>query len=245
MKKILLGLLACAGMLFADTLTVFAASSTKLAMQEIVADFEKEKPHAKVDIYFSATGKAFAQFTHGFKYDIFLAADTQYPESIVKNGDALGEITVYAYGAVALYSKNKELIQEGIEVLKTDKVKKISIANPRLAPYGVAAVEIMQNYGLNESVSKKIVQGDNISQSVQFVDSGAADVGFVAFSLIKTNAQEGEYMLIDQAKYKPLKQAFVLTKHAKDKPEAEEFAKFLTSKKAKEVFEKYGFSTPE
>ncbi|MGE4510916.1 MAG: molybdate ABC transporter substrate-binding protein [Sulfurimonadaceae bacterium] len=245
MKKIVLILLACVSFVFGESLVVFAASSTKLAMQEIVKDFEKEQPDTKIDIYFSATGKAFAQFSHGFKYDIFLAADTQYPQSIVKNGDALGDITVYAYGSVALYSKNKELIKEGVEVLKTDKVKKISIANPRLAPYGVAAVEIMQNYGLNESVSKKIVQGDNISQSVQFVDSGAADVGFVAFSLIKQSAQEGEYMLIDQVKYKPLQQAFVLTKHAKDKPAAQMFAKFLTSKKAQDAFEKYGFSTPK
>ncbi|MDY0117705.1 MAG: molybdate ABC transporter substrate-binding protein [Sulfurimonadaceae bacterium] len=244
MSKIIVGLLFFVVSIFANDIVVFAASSTKLAMQEIVKDFEKIYPDTKITIYFSATGKAYAQFTHGFKYDIFLAADTQYPESIAKQGDALSDVKIYAHGAVALYSKNKALIKEGIEVLATDKVKKISIANPRLAPYGVAALEILQSYKLNESVSGKIVQGDNISQSVQFVDSGAADVGFVAYSLIKNSAEEGEYLLVDPRMYKPLMQAFVITKYAKEKPSVHLLAEYILSPKAQTVFQKYGFTTP-
>jgi len=133
---------------FGDKVTVFAASSTKLAMEEIVTEFKKQNPSDEVDIYFSATGKAFAQFTNGFKYDIFMAADAKYPATIESNGDAISKPVVYALGVVALYSKNKELIKEGMNVLTSDKVKKISIANPKVAPYGVAAVKIIENYGV-------------------------------------------------------------------------------------------------
>lgn len=243
MKKIVLVLLLLAGSLFADKVVVFSASSTKLAMQEIVTMFEKEHTKAKIDIYFSATGKAFAQLSNGFEYDLFLAADASYPKKIVENKEALSEPIVYAYGAVALYAKDRELIKEGLSVLATHKVKKISIANPRLAPYGVAAKEILKNSALE--VDEKIVLADNISQSVQFVDSGAADVGLVAYSLIKTKADTAEYMLIDPSKYPPMEQSFVLTKYAKGKPLAKQFADFLTTPQAKAVFEKYGFATPK
>lgn len=244
MIKIFLALSIFITTAFAKDFVVFAASSTKLAMQEIVKQYELENPDTKITIYFSATGKAYAQLTHGFKYDIFLAADTQYPTSIVENNNALGEVTIYAQGSIALYSKNKEIIKEGINALATDKVKKISIANPRLAPYGVAALEILNSYKLNEQVTGKIVQGDNISQSVQFVDGGAADVGFVAFSLIKQTAQEGEYLLINHEMYKPLKQAFVITKYAKEKPKVKHFADYLLAPKAQAIFQNYGFSAP-
>lgn len=230
---------------FGEKVTVFAASSTKLAMEEIVAEFKKQNPSDEVEIYFSATGKAFAQFTNGFKYDIFMAADAKYPASIESNGDAISKPVVYALGVVALYSKNKELIKEGMSVLTSDKVKKISIANPKVAPYGVAAVKIMENYGVFDKVSSKVVQGDNIAQSVQFVDSGAADVGLVAFSLIKQNHSEDEYTVIDPSKYDPMEQSFVLTKYAKDNKTAYKMSEFITSEYSKGVFSKYGFGVPK
>lgn len=245
MKKIILVLGLLISSVFGDKVTVFAASSTKLAMEEIVTEFKKQNPSDEVDIYFSATGKAFAQFTNGFKYDIFMAADAKYPATIESNGDAISKPVVYALGVVALYSKNKELIKEGMNVLTSDKVKKISIANPKVAPYGVAAVKIMENYGVFDKVSSKVVQGDNISQSVQFVDSGAADVGLVAFSLIKQTHSEDEYMIIDSSKHDPMEQSFVLTKYAKENKAAHKLGEFITSKYAKEIFIKYGFGIPK
>lgn len=244
MKKLLSGLviiLGLSGILLADKITVFAASSTKLAMEEIIKEFESQNPKDEIVITYTATGKAYAQFTNGFKYDIFLAADTKYPQQIVDDGNAISETILYAMGAVALFSHDLEILKDGMDAIKSEKVKFVSIANPRLAPYGVAAMEILKNYELEEIASKKLVLGDTIAQSVQFVDSGAAEIGLVAFSLIKTTKKESEYIIIDQDKFSPMKQSFVLTKHAKDKPLASKFGEFLLSEFAQDRFEKYGF----
>lgn len=245
MKKIIvvLSLLVC--VVFGDNIKVFAASSTKLAMDEIVSEFKRLHNDTDIVVTYTATGKAYAQFTHGFDYDIFIAADTMYPEKIVSDGNAISEPQTYAMGVVALFSHDETLLKEGIEVIGSDKVKHVAIANPRLAPYGVAALEILENYDLKEAAKTKLVLGDNIAQSVQFVDSGAAEIGLVAFSLIKSTKKPTEYQLIDQKKYSPMKQAFVLTKYAKDKPLAQKFGEFLLSSFAQNSFEKYGFGSVE
>lgn len=241
MKKLILVLCLISSFAFGQKVTLFAASSTKLAMEEILQEFKNKNSGVEIDVYFSATGKAYAQFQNGFKYDIFMAADSKYPQTIVDNGDAISSPIVYAKGVVALYSKDKELLKDGIEALKNQKVKKISIANPKLAPYGAAAVEILKNYGFFDELSSKIVQGDNIAQSVQFVDSGAAELGLVAFSLIKQTHSGDEYMIIDSSKHSPMNQSFVLTKYAKDNSNAQKLADFITFSDAKEIFAKYGF----
>lgn len=234
---------ALSGSLWAETIKVFAASSTKLAMREIVQNFQAHNPNDTVLITFSSTGKAYAQFSNGFDYDLFIAADSKYPAKIAEDGNAIGKPKVYALGSVALYSNDPELVKLGMDALKSDRVKHVSIANPRLAPYGAAATEIIKNYGLESVASSKLVLGDNIAQSVQFVDSGAADIGLVAFSLIKASKQSSHYAAIDASKYTLLEQAFVLTRHAKGKLLAEQFAKFIRSKESQSVFQKYGFGT--
>ena len=244
MRKIigsLLLIVGLAGALNADTIKVFVASSAKLAMTEIAGEFKKSNPNDDIIMTFSATGKAYQQLTNGMEYDIFMAADSKHPEKIVADAMAISKPEIYALGVVALYSNDKELIKQGINALKNDKVKHISIANPKVAPYGVAATEILASYGLTEVVANKIVMGDNIGQSVQFVDSGAADIGLVAYSLLKETQPKGEYMIIDSSKYKPMEQSFVLTKPAKNKALAVKFGKFLTSQNAKNIFKKYGF----
>ncbi len=243
LKRIVLGVIVLSMSLFAQQIKVFSASSTKLAMQEIVEKFQSTNPKDEIVVTYNATGKAYAQLSNGFEYDIFIAADSQYPAQIAKDGNAITQPKLYAMGTVALYSTDATLIKLGIDALKSDKIKHISIANPRLAPYGVAALEILKNYGLEELTSKKLVLGDNIAQSVQFVDSGAADIGLVAFSLIKTTTKESQYKVLDQSKYSPMEQSFVITKYAKDKEIAFKFASFLTSKESQEIFQKYGFGS--
>jgi len=244
-KMISTTLIICglSGSLSAESIKVFAASSTKLAMNEIVQSFKVQNPKDDILITFSSTGKAYAQFSNGFDYDIFMAADSKYPAKIIKDGNAIGGSVVYALGSVALYSNNPDLVKLGMDALKSDKVKHVSIANPKLAPYGVAASEIIKNYGLTDVAASKLVLGDNIAQSVQFVDTGAADVGLVAFSLIKSCKDSSHYMSLDTTKYTLLEQAYVLTKYAKGKPLAEKFAHFITSDESKAVFQKYGFET--
>ncbi len=246
MKKftiILMLILALSNSLHADKIDVFVASSAKLAMSEIVEEFKKSNQDDTVTLFFGGSGKAYAQFTNGFAYDIFMSADASYPAKIASNKDAISEPKVYALGVVALYSNDKNFIKQGMDALKSEKVKHISIANPKLAPYGEAAMQVLESYGLKDAVASKIVMGDNIAQSVQFVDSGAADIGLVAFSLLKETQQKGAYLIIDSSKHLPLKQSFVITKYAKNKPLAQKFADFITSENAKKIFEKYGFTT--
>lgn len=227
--------------LVAESLTIFAASSTKPAMQEIISEFNKHHPNTQIRATYSATGKAYAQFSNGFKYDIFIAADSSYPTKIYSDKNAITKPRVYAYGALALIALNSELIKGGLMSIKSEDVKHLSIANPRLAPYGVAALEILKNAGIEDEAKSKLVLGDNIAQSVQFVDSGAAEMGLVALSLIKSTKKEGEYLLIDPSLYRPMQQAFVLTKYAKEKPIAQEFGDFLLGDFAQKSFHKHGF----
>lgn len=244
MKKILIILAAVLSLssgLVGDTINVFAASSTKLAMQKVIEKFKATNPNDEIVITFSSTGKAYAQFSNGFAYDIFMAADSTYPAKIDEDKNAITKPQIYALGAVALFSTNKELIKKGLEALRDEKVKHISIANPRLAPYGVAAMEILKNYSLEDVAKSKLVLGDNIAQSVQFVDSGAAEIGLVAYSLIKTIRDADEFILIDKTKYSTMEQAFVLTKYAKDKPLASKFAEFILSDESQDIFEEFGF----
>lgn len=246
-KKIVAVLLACglSGGVWADTIKVFAASSTKLAMSEIVVAFKKENPQDEIVVTYTATGKAYAQFSNGFDYDMFMAADATYPDRIVGDGNAITQPQTYAMGRVALFSHDPQLIKEGILALGSKKIKHISIANPRLAPYGVAAEEILKNYALYEALKSKLVLGDNIAQSVQFVDSGAAEIGLVAFSLIKSSKNPNQYILIDPTHHTAMKQNFVLTKYAKEKPLAKKFGDFILSDSAQKIFEKYGFGSVE
>lgn len=227
--------------LLAESINVFAASSTKLAMQKVIEKFKAINSNDDIVITFSSTGKAYAQFSNGFAYDVFMAADSTYPAKIDEDKNAITKPQVYALGAVALFSTNKELMKKGLDALYDERVKHISIANPRLAPYGVAAMEILKNHSLQEATKSKLVLGDNIAQSVQFVDSGAAEIGLVAYSLIKTKRDSQEYMLIDKTKYAPMEQSFVLTKYAKDKSLAYKFAEFILSKESQDIFEEFGF----
>ena len=226
---------------YANSVTIYAAASTRDAMEEIIQAFEKQNPDVKMEVYFGASGKGFAQFQHGFQYDIFLSADTQYPQAIVDAGEAISEVVVFATGALALYSLDPTLIKKGFDGFSTADIKKISIANPRLAPYGKAAVEAMQSHGIYTQVRSKIVTGESISQSVNFVQSGGADVGLVAFSLIALSADSANYALVDQKHYTPIKQGFVLTHHAKENKDAKKFADFIVSDDAQQTFQKYGF----
>jgi molybdate transport system substrate-binding protein len=237
----LLLIVGLAGALNADAIKVFVTPSAKLAMTEIVGEFKKSNPNDEIIMTFSATGKAYQQLINGMDYDIFMAADSKHPKKIVADAIAISKPEIYAFGVIALYSNDKELIKQGINALKNDKVKHISITNPKVAPYGVAAMEILASYGLTEVVASKIVMGDNMGQSVQFVDSGAADIGLVAYSLLKETQPNDKYMVIDSSRYKSMEQSFVLTKYAKNKALAVKFGKFITSQNAKNIFKKYGF----
>ncbi|EDP6884514.1 molybdate ABC transporter substrate-binding protein [Campylobacter upsaliensis] len=249
MKKIVLVLVFLVFVLNlqAEKISIFVASSASKAMSELREIFMQNHPNDEIELIFGASGKHYQLLKEGREFDLFFSADAKYAAQIAKDGNALNEPKIYALGVVALYSLDEALLKGGVEKLgeKADKIKHLSIANPKVAPYGVAASEILKNLQLEKQFKNKIVLGDNISQPVLHIDSGAAELGIVAYSLVSSvNLPKGKAVLIDPKFYTPLEQSFVLTKYAKDKKLALEFADFIISNEAKAIFKKYGFDTP-
>jgi len=227
---------------FEDTnrLSIFVASSGKSAISKVANQFQKIYKDINIDIYSMSSGKGYAQLINGFKYDLYFSADSIYPKKVFDSNLSSSKPKVYAVGILALYSKNIDLLKSGVEGLNNREINFISIANPRLAPYGILAVDILKNYGIYDEVKDKIVKGDNIAQATQFIDIGSADIGIVAFSLIN-NKTKDHYILIDKKRYKPIQQSFVITKYGDKKDLAKKFANFLLSEKGKILIRESGF----
>lgn len=249
MKKILVifGILFFAVNLYAEKISVFVASSASKAMSEVKDEFVKTHPKDEVELVFGASGKYYQLLKEGREFDLFFSADAKYAAEISKDGNAINEPKVYALGVVALYSLDDKLLEGGVEALgkKAKEIKHLSIANPKVAPYGEAAEQVLNNLKIYDIFKDKIVLGDNISQPVMHVDSGAAEVGIVAYSLVSAvNHPKGKAVIIDEKLFKPLEQSFVITKYAKGKKLANEFADFVSSDEGKKIIKKYGFNTP-
>lgn len=248
MKKVVLiaGILALVTQLYAEKLTVFVAANARHAMSEIKDEFMKNRPNDEIELTFGATGKAYQQLKNGFPYDMFFAANTKHAVQIETDGNAATKPKVYALGAVALYALDEKYISGGLDGLKKLSIKNFSIANPKVAPYGEAAVEILKNSGNYDKFEKIIVLGDNISQAVSFVDSGAVEVGLVALSLLRQgDGTKGKYIIVDSSLHAPIAQSFVIVKRAEKSALAKDFAAYVGSQKAKEVFIKYGYEVPK
>ncbi|CAM4012413.1 molybdate ABC transporter substrate-binding protein [Campylobacter hepaticus] len=230
-----------------QNLSIFVASSASKAMNEIKNEFLKIHPNAKIELVFGASGKYYELLRQGREFDLFFSADTYYAQAIYDNQNALDKPKVYVLGVLALYSLDENLLKGGITHLKekANKITHLSIANPKVAPYGVAAKEVLKNLQLDKIFKDKIVLGENISIPVLHVDSKNANLAIVAYSLASPiNQAKGKVVLIDPKYFTPLKQSYVITKYAKDKKLAFEFSNFISSTKAKEIFKKYGFETP-
>ncbi len=231
--------------LSAEMINVFVASSASKAMNEVKEKFLKTHSNDEVELIFGASGKHYQLLKEGREFDLFFSADAKYPEQIYKDGKALSKPEVYALGVLALYALDSKLLEGGVEALKDKNFKHLSIANPKIAPYGEAAMQVLENLKIYEALKDKIVLGDNISQPVLHIDSGSAELAIVAYSLVSSvNNPKGKAFIIDEKLYEPLRQSFVLTTSAKDKKLAQEFADFVGSQKGKEIIKKYGFNTP-
>lgn len=242
MKKLIFGVVfgvLITMQLHAQKLTVFVAVSAKHALAELRNEFLKNHPMDEIELVFGASGKAYTQFSNGLPYDMFFSADTKYPAQIAANGEALSEPKIYASGVLALYALKEEHLQRGIEGVLEDSVKNFSIANPKVAPYGAASIEVLKSYGIFEKMKHKIVMGDNLSQAIHFIDTGAASMGLVALSLLREgNETKGAYRVIDENRHTPLLQAFVITKHAQKEGKmalANSFGEFVLSPSARNI----------
>ncbi|MBU1190146.1 MAG: molybdate ABC transporter substrate-binding protein [Gammaproteobacteria bacterium] len=232
--------------LLADDIQVAVAANFSAPMELIATEFEKATSHRAL-LTFGSTGKFYTQIQHGAPFEILLAADARTPEKLVAEGAALADSRfTYAIGRLVLWSLNPDLVDAQGAILAEGGFKHLAIASPRLAPYGAAAIETLTRLGLLEMVRSRFVQGENISQTYQFVASGNAELGFVAKSQVYTAGKlnKGSGWLVPAELHNPIRQDAVLLNRGKDNPAAASLMKYLTSDSARAVIEAYGYALP-
>jgi molybdate transport system substrate-binding protein len=230
-------------------LTVASAADLQPVMTQIATRFEK-RSGATVKLSFGSSGNFFAEIQNGAPYDLFFSADVDYPAKLQAAGFVEpGSLYQYATGKIALWTPANSAIDvsKGLSVLNSEAVKKLAIANPSHAPYGRAAEAALKNAGLWDSVSSKVVLGESIAQTAQFVQSGNADVGIVALSLVLAPAmkEQGKYFIVPENLYLPLKQAAAIVKTSPHKNLAHSFLRFIKSSEITSLLQQYGFSVRE
>ncbi|HEX7313889.1 MAG TPA: molybdate ABC transporter substrate-binding protein [Pyrinomonadaceae bacterium] len=225
------------------TLTVSAASDLTPAFQEIGRLFEQQDG-TKVTFNFGSTGQLTQQIEQGAPVDLFAAANVSYVDGLEKKGLIIPDTkALYAQGRVTLWTRDDSTLKlERIEDLARPEFSKVAIANPEHAPYGVAAREALQAAGVWETVSRKLVYGENISQTLQYAESGNVDAAVVALSL--STQSKGRWVLIPAELHKPLNQALAVVKNTKHEQEARRFAAFVNSAQGRGVMRRYGFVLP-
>jgi molybdate transport system substrate-binding protein len=218
---------------------VAVAANFTAAMKEIAANFEQASGHHTV-VSFGSTGKLYTQIVHGAPFDVFLSADQKRPKLLQEKNTASGGFT-YAIGKLVLWSKNNQQpVSE--QMLRDGKFNRLAIANPKTAPYGAATVEILKNLGLYESLEPKLVVGDNIAQTYQFVATGNAELGFVALAQIALDGKGSRWQLPDKL-YAPIRQDAVLLSKGQNNPAARALLDYLKSDATRAVIHKYGYGT--
>jgi len=227
-------------------LNVAAAADLKFAMTDLAAAYEKQS-RVHLNLTFGSSGNFFAQIQNGAPFDIFFSADSDYPRKLNEAGLVLPNTAdTYAIGKLVLWSPASERVdpsKSGWQSLLDPSVKKIAIANPDHAPYGRAALEALRNSGLYEKIKDKLVFGDNIAQTAQFVQSGNAQIGILAESLILAPSfGPGHSWKIPQQQYAPLIQSVVALKSSAHKDAALAFLIWIKTPPAQATFEKYGFT---
>ena len=240
-------ILLCANVAFAQSATIAVAANMKDAFAEIASAY-KSTGKSDIRVVYGSSGNFTAQIMNGAPFNLFIAADEQFPMELYKNGKTVDEGVVYAIGKLALVARN----QSGLALTdnKADlaqaiaKANKVAIAKPELAPYGKAAVQFLKSEGLWDLAKDKLVYGDNIGVTTTYVVTGGAELGFTALSLAKSPelAKETSFILLNPKLYEPIKQRMVLIKGAPQ--EAKNIYQFMQSTQARAILSKYGYATP-
>jgi molybdate transport system substrate-binding protein len=231
------------------TITVAAAANVQFAMKELVQAFESVHPQIKVETVVSSSGKLTAQILEGAPYDLLVSANMKYPEYLLAQKVAVGGAKVYAYGILVAWSLTGNQVRFTPEYLLSEKVTKVAVANPRNAPYGVQAINYLKHYGVFEAVEPKLVYGESIAQTNQYITSEAVDVGLTAKSVVLSPDMKGKgrWLELPVNSYIPIEQGVVMTKYGQTHhPRASlSFYTFLFSDAAAAIFEQYGYQLPD
>ena len=226
---------------FAAEVQVAVAANFTAPMQRIAADFEQATGH-QAKLSFGSTGKFYAQIKNGAPFDVLLAADDETPAKLEREGDAGSRFT-YSIGRLALWSAKPGYVDAQGAVLKQGTFKHLALANPKLAPYGAAAVETLNRLGLLAALQPKFVQGENIAQTFQFVSTGNAELGFVALSQVFEGGKlkRGSAWIVPSGLHAPIRQDAVILARGKDNPAALALMKYMKEDKARAIIKAYGY----
>jgi len=230
----------------AGTITVAVAANVSYAIEELKKVFEEKHSDIKVEVILGSSGKLTSQIRQGAPFSLLMSANMSYPQALYDEGKATQKPVVYAQGVLAFLSNKKRNPCKEETVLNDEDIKKIAIANPKTAPYGVAAVEALKNAKLYEKHKEKFVYGESVSQTV-FYATMAADIGIVAASALRSpqlsKYREGiHWWELDEELYTPISQGMVMIEESTD---VKAFYDFILSMEAKEIFKKYGYKVTE
>ncbi|WP_457596494.1 molybdate ABC transporter substrate-binding protein [Hydrogenimonas sp.] len=229
--------------LWAKTVTVAVAANVSYAIGDLVRAYEARHPGERIRTIVGSSGKLTAQIRHGAPYDLFLSADTAYPEALYREGRAVEKPRIYARGLLALLSPKPRDLSAGLAILTDDAIRRVAVANPKTAPYGKAAVEALKMAGLYAAIRPKLIFGQSVSQTLVYTLK-AADAGLVArsalFSPTLRKMKKGRnWIEVDPSLYTPIDQGAALLK-----PEAKGFYDFLFGPEARKILKTYGYQTP-
>jgi molybdate transport system substrate-binding protein len=237
------GLALLATTAHAEKITIAAAADLKFAMDEIIAGFQKYRPGDEVQVVYGSSGKFNSQIQQGAPFDLYFSADIAYPRELARQGMAASTVKPYAVGRIVLWSNSMDATKMTLASLTDPNITRIAIANPMHAPYGKRAEEALRASGLWDRLQPKLVFGENISQTAQYVLSGNAQAGILALSLVINPglAKKGGYYLIPDKLHNPLEQGYIITRTGANKPLAKQFADYMGSKPVRGIMMKYGF----
>jgi molybdate transport system substrate-binding protein len=229
---------------FAQGVKVAAAANLQSVITVLQKDFKK-KTGVDIEPIVGSSGKLVAQIKNGAPFDVFLSADMRFPDALYKDGFATKAPVVYVLGNLIICSSKDLGFERWERILLTPLIKKVAIANPTLAPYGLAAATLLKKKGILDNIKSKTVYGESISQVNTYITTGVVDVGFTTQALVKDPANKTKlyWKLIDPKSYAPIQQGMVILKHGATNPDAEKFYRYLLSADAKRIFVQYGYRT--
>lgn len=227
---------------FAQNLKVAVAANLQAVIKDLQSGF-KNKTGVTIEIIAGASGNLTSQIKNGAPFDVFLSADMAFPETLFEGGHATKKPAVYAQGSLVICSNQNIGFENWERLLLTERIKKIVIANPAIAPYGKAAEEALKKRGILGDITAKVVHGESISQVNTYITTGVVDVGFTTRALVADPANKTPlyWKIIDPKLYAPIEQGMVILKHGAGNANAEKFYQYILSPAAKVIFEKYGY----
>lgn len=232
------------------TVSVAAASDLKFALDEVIKDYKEKHPRTSIKVTYGSSGNFFTQLTQGAPFDLYFSADIEYPRRLFEQGLADKESEfLYGVGQIVVWVRNDsplDVEKLGIGALLDPTARKVAIANPQHAPYGRAAEAALKSLDVYEQVKERLVLGENIAQTAQFVESGAADVGMIALSLAVAPElrEKGRYWLVPLDAYPTIEQGGVIMNRAVDCEATASFRDFVAGPRGREILAHYGFILP-